>query len=125
MVDLDFRTRRLAGTYMVTVRTVGSHISAPAFTFVAGEGEITWADGVSASSPQNGSDTYAGTLALGNAAATPLPGRTVTIQYDSAGNAIMSTPQPAGTARVNDDDATASTGANGGFSVGLTDPASR
>ena len=121
-VDLEFDPPA-AGTYTVTVRTVGSHISAPAFTFVAGQGEIIWADGASASSPQNGSDTYAGSLTLGNAAATPLSGRTVAINYDSAGDVIMSTPQPAGTARVDDDNATATTGANGGFSVGLTDSA--
>jgi hypothetical protein len=121
-VDLEFNPAA-AGTYTVTVRTVGSHISAAPFTFVAGEGEITWADGVSVRSPQNGSDTYAGTLTLDNAAATPLSGRTVDIDYNSAGDVIMSTPQPAGTARVNDDEATATTGADGGFSVGLTDAA--
>jgi len=114
----------LAGSYTVTVRTVGSHISATApVTFVAGDAEITWADGVSARSPQNGSDTYAGKLVLDNAAATPLSGRVVDVHYDSAGNAVMSTPQPAGTLRVNDDDADATTGADGSFSVGLTDPA--
>ena len=63
IVDLTFDPA-LAGSYTVTVRTVGTHVAAPAFTFVAGEAEITWADGVSATSPQNGSDTYAGTLAL-------------------------------------------------------------
>jgi hypothetical protein len=122
-VDLNFNPVA-AGSYTVNVRTVGSHISAPAFTFVAGQAAITWTDGASASSPQNGSDTYSGTVALTNAAATPLPGRTVSITYNNgAGNAIMSTPQPAGTVRVNDSAATATTVANGGFSVGLTDPA--
>ena len=94
-VDLEFDPTE-AGTYTVTVRTVGTHISAPAFTFVAGEGEITWADGVSAQSPPQGSDTYAGTLTLDNAAGTPLSGRTVAVHWNSAGNVIMSTPQPAG-----------------------------
>ncbi len=111
-VDLTFDPV-LPGTYAVTVRTAGSHISAPAATFVVGQGEITWADGASAISAPHSSDTYAGTLTLDNAAATPLSGRTVTIHWDSAGNVIMSTPQPAGTVRGGDDDATATTGATG------------
>ncbi len=108
-VDLNFNPAA-AGSYTVTVRTVATHIAAPAFTFVTGQAAITWADGVSATSPQNGNDTYAGTLALTNAAATPLSGRTVTANYVSAGNAVLS---PLATV----------TNATGGFTFGLTDPA--
>ena len=112
IVDLTFDPA-LAGSYTVTVRTVGTHVPAPAFTFVAGQAAIKWADGASATSPQNGSDTYAGTLALTTGApGTPLSGRTVTASYapNGAGNAVLS---PLVT----------QTNATGGFTVGLTDPA--
>ena len=83
----------LAGSYTVTVRTVGSHIAAAPFTFVAGESAIKWADGVSASSPQNGSDTYTGTLALTNAPAPRSAGRLST-STGTAGYVGLSTRSP-------------------------------
>jgi hypothetical protein len=96
------------GTYALTVKSPTA--TSATFTFVAGESEIELADGVSASSPQNGVDNYAGTLALTNPAATPLPGRTVNFTYVGAGNAVLTQ-----TAAI--------TSATGGFSAQLTDPA--
>ncbi len=81
---------------------------------MAGEAEITWADGVSASSPQNGSDTYAATLALTNPAATPLAGRTSTSATTTVPATRCSLPAPS--VRVNDANADSTTGADGKFS---------
>ncbi|MDQ4051497.1 MAG: hypothetical protein M3237_02210 [Actinomycetota bacterium] len=108
------------GTYVLQVRTVGSQIAATPFTFVVGESEITWADGTSASSPLNGSDTYTGTLALTNAAKTPLPQRAVAIEY--TGTDANFGPQTAPSVRVDANSATSSTAADGKFSVSMTDP---
>jgi hypothetical protein len=110
-----------AGSYTITVRTTGSQIAAP-FTFVVGESEITWADGASASSPVNGSDTYTGTLALTNAAKTPLPGRDITVELTGQDEANFGQ-QTAPSVRVDPDSATSTSGPEGKFTVSLTDPA--
>ncbi len=91
-----------AGTYTINVRTTASQLAAAPITFVVGEAEITWADGVSASSPINGSDTYTGTLALTNPAKTPLVGRPVTIELGAGGDANFPAQTPP-TARADGD----------------------
>ncbi len=78
-VQLDFHPT-LSGSYVVTVRTASSLVSATPFNVVVGESEITWADGASATSPVGGTDTYTATLALTNTASTTLPGRAITVE---------------------------------------------
>jgi hypothetical protein len=107
-----------AGSYTITVRTTANQTPAPAFTVIVGESEIVWADGASASSPVNGSDTYTGTLALTNAAKTPLSGRKIEVELTDQDDVSFG-PQ---TGRVDADSATSTTGTDGKFTVSLTDP---
>jgi hypothetical protein len=121
-------TPALPGTYKLDVRTaVGTagtdFVNAAPITFTVGESEITLADGATARSTVNGTDTYAGKLALADG--TPLANRTVDITYTrtGAGDAAFSAAQPAGTTSGTATTATAVTAADGSFSVSLTDPA--
>ncbi len=109
-----------SGSYVLTVRTTGSQISSPAFTFVAGESEIFWADGASASSPVNGSDSYTGVLSLTNAAQTVLSGRRVDVTYAGGEDANFGT-QTAPAVRDSANTAHSTTGTDGTFTVSLTD----
>jgi hypothetical protein len=121
-------TPALPGTYKLDVRaavgTAGTDfVNAAPITFTVGESEITLADGDTARSTVNGTDTYAGKLALTDG--TPLGGRTVDITYTPGvgGDAGFSATQPAGTTSGTATTATAVTKADGSFSVSLTDPA--
>ncbi len=109
-----------SGSYVLTVRSAGSQISSPAFNFVAGESEIFWADGASASSPVNGSDSYTGVLSLTNAAQTVLSGRRVDVTYAGGEDANFGT-QTAPAVRDSATTAHSTTGADGTFTVSLTD----
>ena len=103
------------------MRTVGSQVPASPFSVVVGESEITWADGAAASSPVGGSDTYTARLALTDAASTPLPGRDITVELTGQDDAGFPTQTPP-SVRVDADSATSTTGADGRFTVSLTDP---
>lgn len=109
------------GTYVVSVRTVGSQIAAAPFTIQVGEAELYWADGASASSPVNGSDTYSASLLLTNAAKSPLVQRDILVSYATGGDAAFG-PQTVPSVRVDAANATSRTGADGSFTVSLTDP---
>ncbi len=119
-VRLDFHPS-ISGSYTITVRTAGSLIAAAPFTVVVGESEIVWADGASASSPVSGNDSYTATLALTNPARTPLSGRAVNVELTGEDNANFPA-QTLPSVRVDADSATSTTGADGKFTVTLTDP---
>ncbi len=119
-VPLNFHPT-LSGSYWISVRAAGSPVHATPFTVVVGESEITWADGASAPSPVGGTDTYTATLALTDAAQTPLPGRTITIELTGEDDAGFG-PQTPPSMQVDADSATSTSGADGRFTVSLTDP---
>jgi len=117
-------TATAGGNYTLEVRRpnvagTGLLVGTPLTVEVA-ESEITWAEGASANAPVNGSGTFDGTLALPQTG-TPLEGRTVLIDDTDGGDASFSSTQPAGS-KLNGDQVTAETAADGGFSVSLTDP---
>ena len=105
------------------MRTTASQVQAAPITITVGEAEITWADGASATSPVNGTDSYTGTLALTNGSMPALTNRTVAITYNNgAGQADFGTQTPPST-RTGAGTATSTTGTDGKFTVSLTDPA--
>ncbi len=129
-------TGGVPGTYTLTTyierdgnpgKTAGDLSGAP-LNVKMGNAEIVWADDEVAQAPAGSSKTFNGTLELEDG--TGLAGREVTMDYapgdeyapDGAGDSFVSTSQPAGTTRINNNSAMDTTDSNGGISVSLTDP---
>jgi hypothetical protein len=124
-VAIDFPNAATGGgEYTLEVRrpnVAGSGLlQGTPLTVEVAESEITWADGDQANAEVNGSDTFEGTLELPRSG-TPLEDREVTIDDVSMGDAAFSEDQPAGSEN-NAGTVTATTDADGGFSVSVTDP---
>lgn len=124
-VNIPF-TDQGAGKYTLDVRrpnVAGSGLlNGTPVTVDVAESEITWEEGTGATTPANSSGTYKGVLALPDG--TPLAGRTVQVTLDAPGlgeDSAFSTTQPAGSTLAGGV-VTATTNAQGEFSVSLTDP---
>lgn len=89
-------------------------------TLKIGESDVEL-DGPASTDRQSGTtQTVTGKLVLADG--TALGGRTLTATFAPTGNAALAATQPAGTTRVSGTAANIVTGADGGFSVAITDP---
>ncbi|GAB2765196.1 hypothetical protein GCM10027020_16930 [Nocardioides salsibiostraticola] len=99
-------------------------LSGADLVFKAGDSSLTFDDAPTVNKISGTTATFGATLKLSDG--TPLPGRLVGFTYAPTGNSIVAAQgdQPAGTTRSSATTAQATTGANGGVSVAVTDPAS-
>ncbi|ABL80667.1 MULTISPECIES: hypothetical protein [unclassified Nocardioides] len=123
-----------AGSYTLEARRpnvglAGGLVNATPATYSVGESEITFTGGADENATVNGSFTATGKLALTGTNGAGLAGRSVPLELTAgvggAGDTRFApqSEQPAGVTVIDSDSATAITGADGSFSVKLTDPA--
>ena len=91
-------------------------------TVKAGESDIVWEDDPSAQRPSGTTQVFDGSLELADG--TTLGDRSLDVDWNNSDNAIVALQpsQPAGTTRTSDTHADVVTGADGSFSVALSDP---
>lgn len=101
----------------------GDAIATPV-EIVSNTSEVVWDSGSDAQALNGTTTTLTGMLVQDDTD-TPLPGRTIAIDYAAADNSVLAAQaqQPAGTTRGSDTTASATTDANGAFGVAVTDPA--
>lgn len=101
----------------------GDAIATPV-EIVSNESQVVWDSGTDAQALNGTTTTLTGMLVQDDTE-TPLPGRTIAIDYVATDNSILAAQpqQPAGTTRGSDTTASATTDASGAFGVAVTDPA--
>lgn len=118
------------GTYTLQARRpnvglAGGLVNATPVDYTMGESDITFTGGADENAPVNGSFTATGKLALSGTGGAGLAGRSVPLVLTGGGDSRFAaqSEQPAGVTVTDGSHATATTGADGTFSVKLTDPA--